>query len=279
MKKMNVTGPLFATRPVWLTSAEQRLYRLDEQDLGAQPVGLLGTVTAGARAVLVSDIWFEAPLGDEWVAAYRLSFQAERTRLVIGEIRIFPARGPRPPFSGRWLGDILGSQAPVPVGGLNARTVRRATMRGFVPHLNKMFRELGIGTIPPPPPLNASRDARRGRPPKPAPYYATIATVYEKFYSDASARPTSEVRSLLRLSASAARSAVGRARRMGFLGRTEQGRASGRASHEAHQLALTPREFLQRFATGSLTGGKKKAQRRHAGRKKPAIPTRGKKRA
>ena len=105
-----MAGPNFITRPAWLTRQEQRIYRLESLTLGPQPAATLRAATVGARPVLTSDVWYEEPLGSEWVAAYRLSFQ-DRQTFVIGELRIFPAAAPREASTGRWLGDVLGSDA------------------------------------------------------------------------------------------------------------------------------------------------------------------------
>lgn len=275
-KERGGKGPQFTTRPAWLTSSEQRLYQLEKLNIGEQPPDLLRVMGSGARAILVQDVWYEMPLGQDWIAAYRLSFQDDRSRLVIGELRIFPARGPRAPFTGQWLADVLGSDAPVPAGGLTARTVRQATMRGFVPYLEMLFRHARVpfsfATT-----LSRLSGSRRGRPPKPAAFYATVALLYERSYMSGSSRPTSDVARALSLSQGAARASVKAARQRGFLTRTERGRASGRATDQARQL-VSPNE-LQRLATKGKTGGNRRAQSKQAGTKKPSLLTRGKNRA
>jgi hypothetical protein len=83
---------------------------------------------SGVRFVDVRNAWIEVPMGadNEWIAAYRIVVQGDRT--VVGEIRIFPAepadrrRGKRP--AGLWSGEILGASANVPADGITARLIR-----------------------------------------------------------------------------------------------------------------------------------------------------------
>jgi hypothetical protein len=261
-------GPSFATRPAWLTRQEQARYRglLPDRPSEAPQVR---AATAGATVVLTQDVWYEEQLGPDWVAAYRLSFQDKGSRLVIGELRIFPSAGPREPFSGRWLGDVLGSDAPVPTGGLTARLYRTLKLRGFVPFLSSLFQHAQLPLRFAPPPVVTR--TRRGRKPKPDVFYARVAVLYERAYMGGKTYPTSEVARTLKLTPGAARSAVAGARRRGFLTPTERGRASGRASADARQLAgrrptaavapgrsATPR--LQPLATKVESGGTKTPQ-------------------
>ena len=87
------------------------------------------------------DIWFEEPLGTEWVVAYRMVLQEQDTRVIVGAIRIFPAAAPREPDSGRWVAEVLGSRAPVPAGGIKARTLCRVRLRAFGRELSKILKE------------------------------------------------------------------------------------------------------------------------------------------
>lgn len=259
------TGPAFHTRPVWLTSADQRRYQIESLDIGPQPPEMLAVATAGARAVLMQDVWYEQALGSEWTVAYRLHLQNGGTRLVVGEVRIFPSAGPREPFSGKWLADVLGSDAPVPAGGLPARTVKQVTMRGFVPHLERLFRAVRLPLSFAP--VMSQRPSRRGRPAKPEAFYGAVAVTYERFYLEGCSRPTSELARTMHLTSGAARRAVAEARRRGFLSSTERGRPGGRASAEARRLMKG--SGLQRIATEGVTA-RPKGPQATASRKKNA---------
>jgi hypothetical protein len=148
----------------------------------------------------------------------------------------------------------------VPPGGLPARTVKRVTMRGFVPHLDHLFRQMGepLSFAPAP----SRRTSPRGRKPRPDAFLAAVAVTYEGAYQQGSPRPTAEIGRAFGLSAASARAAVAAARRRGFLTLTQRGRASGHASPQARALAKSYRPMgrLQRLATESRTGGRKRAQ-------------------
>jgi hypothetical protein len=259
---MALTPPSFETRATWLTPAEQRRYRPDRLDLGAQSKALLRALTQGAKAVVLQEIWFEAPIGADWVAAYRLSFQDDH-RVVVGEIRIFPSAGPRIPNSGRWLGDVQGSKAPVPRGGIKTKTVLRAVkLRAFRQELRTLFDRQQM-------PLSIAQDerrdadagAKRGRKPKPDQHYAKAAVLYERFFLDASARPTADVAKAMNLTPATARTTIATARKRGFLTGTERGESGGHATPRAHAA-------LQKIATEVKTGGPKAAQLRVRSTKK-----------
>jgi integrase len=127
-------GLRLARRNVFLKDDEQDLYAGLPLEDGRWPE------RRPPRAVSILDDWFEEPLEADWVVAYRLGLQEQDTRVVVSEIRIFPAAPPRQPESGRWVADALGSRAPVPVGGLKARTVRRVRLRAFERELSKIFK-------------------------------------------------------------------------------------------------------------------------------------------
>ena len=256
--------PLFATRSSWLTRAEQRLYDIDRLKLGEQPQELLDANGAGARAILISEIWFEHPIGADWVAAYRLNFEANETRVVVGEVRIFPSAGPREPNTGRWIADALGAAAPVPRGGVKARAVLRGLkLRAFHHDLKQIFEYFQV-------PLSVGRDeslagaARptRGRKPKPDQHYATAAVLYERFFLvEASARPTADVAKTMGLKPAAARAAIAKARKLGLLTPTARGESGGCATAHARTLdAGRAEKLLQRIATEVGTGRQKTAQ-------------------
>jgi hypothetical protein len=76
---------------------------------------------AGRRAEAV---WYEKPVGEDWIAAFRLLIQDGR--LVVGELRVFPAAGRRG-RAGEWTGGDAGLAANAPRGGLPATLLRQIT--------------------------------------------------------------------------------------------------------------------------------------------------------
>jgi hypothetical protein len=75
------------------------------------------------RAVDVTDTVLEQKIGDNWVAFYRIVNQNGAP--VVGEVRIFPSepQGERP--IGTWSGEVRGTAASVPLGGITGRLLRR----------------------------------------------------------------------------------------------------------------------------------------------------------
>lgn len=75
---------------------------------------------------VVREAWLEVLLDDQWIVAYRLMMQDGTP--VVAAMSILPAGldGTRP--LGRWAGDVLGDDAPVPPGGITARLLRRAPL-------------------------------------------------------------------------------------------------------------------------------------------------------
>lgn len=234
----------------WLTAAEERLFDLDKRELGPQPKAVLKSLTDGSRAVIRSDVWYEESLGPDWIAAFRLCLDQEQKRIAIGELRIFPSAGPREDGTGRWIGEALGCYSPVPVGGLKARTLRKVTLRAFVPHLREPFDKIGWSFEAAP----SEGPSGRGRKPRPDQQLATAAVLYETAWLAGLTYPTSEVRRLMRLSESSARSIVAAARRRGFLTPTSRGRTGGHASVEAKQIGKA-------FAEAIAEGGQRKKLR------------------
>src|SRR5688572_6351844 len=89
----------------------------------------------------VWEAWMEAPLGDEWVVAYRL-FVRER-RIVIGEVRVFPAEK-RTHEPGVWSAHWLGDFAEVPKGGIRGRLLRRVGLTVPIAPMRELIRQLRI---------------------------------------------------------------------------------------------------------------------------------------
>jgi hypothetical protein len=103
------------------------------------------------RLVTVEDVWMTAEEGP-WIVAYKLALQDGR--LVIGELRIYPAASrvesrnvdngaqetiagrPPQPWSDRRL---LGLAAPVPPGGLTSSFVRRIKPATYFIYMLSVF--------------------------------------------------------------------------------------------------------------------------------------------
>ncbi len=219
-------GLQFTNRSVFLNDVEQRLYHALPLDPPTR------AERRPPQPVHVLDIWFEAPLGTDWIVAYRLALQAEHTRVVIGEIRIFPSAPPRQPQSGRWVADVLGSKAPVPSGGLKARTLRRVRLRAFERELSAILNRYRLPLAVGAPEVTGGTRGRKINFRR----YARIATLYAARYEAGSAHPTADVAKHLRLTPATARAAVAKARQLGLLTATTRGARSGRATPRAFAI-------------------------------------------
>lgn len=228
-------GLNFTNRTVFLNDDEQRLYR-------ALPL-VAPTIAERLppRPVNALDIWFEAPLDDAWVVAYRLGLQGER--VAVSEVRVFPAAAPRESGSGRWAAEVLGSRAPTPPGGLKARTLRRVRLRAFERELSEILKAYRLPRFraPEPPAAGGTRGRKAN-----IRRYAQIAVLYAQQYEAASAHPTADVARRLRLTPATARAAVAKARRLGLLTETERGERGGRATAQAFEILNTTDEGRKR---------------------------------
>ena len=120
----------FSRRTIFLTKDEQASYGIKNLVLPAQK---LATRRAELLPVDVQEMWYEDRLDSDWVVAYRLALEDE-SRIIVSEIRIFPAAPPREPkkVAGRWIGEVLGGKAPAPLGGIKAKKVlRRVRLRRY----------------------------------------------------------------------------------------------------------------------------------------------------
>jgi hypothetical protein len=205
------------------------------------------------RQHLVPDGWLEAPLGDGWIAAYRLVLQDGHP--VLGELRIFPddprQRNARK-LPGRWRGELDGVTARVPRGGLSARLLRQVRPGFHVRHLTAFLDQLhrtrpelftpgrglaSIGFTRP----GQRTGPRRGRPSRPAIFYARLAAAYVASIERGSLHPVRDLARRFRLQPSQARDAVHQARRRGFLtGSGKQGALGGALTDQARQLLKKP---------------------------------------
>lgn len=216
------------TRTVLLNDDEQRCYA----GLPAETPKIAESLPP--RAVSVFDVWFEDTLGTDWVVAYRLALQHQDARVVVSEIRIFPAAQPREALSGRWSADLLGSRAACPPGGLKGRMLRQVRLLAFERELSAILKHFKLpftfrG------PARSGTGSKRGRKLDET-RYAEIAIEYATHYEAASAHPTADTAKSLGLSLSAARAAVSKARRLNLLTATVQGERGGRATPRAHKL-------------------------------------------
>lgn len=222
-------------RTHYMNEDEQALYAGLEPDAPGLPERL------PPRPVSVLEQWYEQLLGDGWVAAFRLGEQGQR--LVVAELRLFPSAGPREPLAGRWAADVLGTRAPVPRGGLKARTLGLVKLRAFERDLGALLRAYHLPRLRGPEPSPTGET--RGRKPN-LRRYAEVAQAYEKAYAAGSSRPTAAVAARLKMTAGAARAAVARARTLGMLTATVRGERGGRAMQRAIDLMTTQKGRTQR---------------------------------
>ena len=83
----------------------------------------------------VRDLWFEEPLEGGWRVGYRLVRQG--TRIVVGEVRVFPDEEETFLRPGRWSGEIDGVTATVPDGGITGRLLRKLKGTGHLKFAQK----------------------------------------------------------------------------------------------------------------------------------------------
>lgn len=207
----------------------------------------LGSVTI-ACAICGSELhedapdeaWLEVDLDGGWIAAYRLIPQGGQP--VVGEIRVFPNEN-APRRAGRWSAERLGSQAPVPFGGIPARVLRQIRLREHLALLDDIveahqkhqsFRlnllDHGFKQV-------AREAGRRG---KSDLFYAEIASAYVDLVGERDPIPRLrrrlEEKQGLHFADATIRDFVNRARGRGLLTRSPPGRPGGELTSKA--LAL-----------------------------------------
>jgi hypothetical protein len=101
-----------------------------------EPVIDLQTLLDKVGLAQVPEAWVEVPFAPGWVAAYRLV--SEHGRPVLGELRLFPDEPDRP-RPGWWSGEVLGSAAVVPEGGITARVLRRVRVAEYVREVGRVL--------------------------------------------------------------------------------------------------------------------------------------------
>jgi hypothetical protein len=201
----------------------------------------------------VLELWVEAPLGDEWVAAFRLL--EDQGQMVIGELRVFPAEDDRPPGeiggettaarvrpAGRWRAEHEGSDAWAPEGGLTARLARSVRfdvsrpfagealvhVLGIYPDHEAWRRHLGTLALPDMPGGNRSRstDVERVR----------VVAKYVAKVQEGSRKPVAELAAESNWSEGRLRQILAEARRRGWLTATPRRQAGGTLTEKALEI-------------------------------------------
>jgi hypothetical protein len=213
----------------------------------APHIGVRQDEAKAARATpgMGRSVWYETPIDDTWMAAYRLARQSGH--VVVAELRVFPLEPERPRWSatgaGLWSAELLGDAAQVPRDGLSARVLRKARMGEHSTMADEAlegWRALGLlegfsglgdtgrRTTPTGP--------TRGRPGHPPLHYARLARTYATAVARQSPRPTEVVAARHRLTVAHARDLIHKARVRGFLTTTSKGRLAGALTPKAKAL-------------------------------------------
>lgn len=193
------------------------------------------------QLVYTDQTWLEVEVDKDWTAAARLAVQ--EGRVIVSELRVFPRdRELGAGVAGLWRGEVLGTHATVPVGGLKSELLRRvripkyaARARDVVESWRRaggMAEESARVSLPG---LAASTPGRRrtGRPDR---FYAELAAEYVRTIEKGSRRPVEDIRTRRRLATAQVRDLIHEARERGFLSKGEQGAAGGYLLPKAEQL-------------------------------------------
>jgi hypothetical protein len=208
----------------------------DARAVGAECRPLEDHVLKTVVGINIEDLWLEVPIRDgSWIAAYRLLPQDGAP--VIGEVRLFPNEQTRS-VAGSWSGELLGTRAKVPPGGITHRLLRELRVGHHLSVMGQIFHNIrrqgaeeefltqhGI-TRPLVVPAVAGR--RRGRKPFPDRFYAELARDYVTAIARGSERPAADVarkRGLRR--PDRVRDMLHEARKRGLLTPTPVGRRQG----------------------------------------------------
>ena len=166
----------------------------------AKTLGL--PVAYAKRAVLgqqTKDLWLEAPVDDDWMAAYRLTVANGKPE--VSELRLFPAE---PDFlkcpAGEWSGVWRGVAAPAPRHGLSAKVISKVRVHLHLhelPAILEYFQKRGVkadtldrfGLAVSPP----RKTSGRGRKPLSREFLAGIADTYARAVAAKSKRPLHDV--------------------------------------------------------------------------------------
>ena len=218
---------------------------------GAKSRPLMETEKPFSCVVGTEDLWVRVDYGP-WVAVYRLV--AQQGRLVIGELRIYPAEKNTRMGPGYWSGEYRGVRAIVPKGGLNSTLVDRLRPAGDVnvgrlilQHQRELanqgadqgpfwdvLHELGVTTQEVEPPATSHRMG--GPAGKGIAYYRSVQKIYETALLKGE-HPTKAVAKRLDLTSKQAAQVVYRTRnKYGLLPTTDRGVACMRAPADTTAL-------------------------------------------
>lgn len=217
------------------------------------PCPSCGTLTALECAVCHGHVpltgppetWLEVPVGDDWVAAYRIVPDEDR-RPVVAELRVFPNEpGRRRP--GRWSAERLGDQSPVPGHGLTARLLRQVKVTEHVDRLMPQILEATRKKVPggrvaermAEHGLADDRPRFRGRGRDDA-YLALLASQYVQLLDQGSRSPVQALASQLGQNPAEVRDLIHEARVRKLLTDAPKGRAGGQLTPRA--MTLIPRQ-------------------------------------
>ena len=203
-----------------------------------------------AGGAYVTDDWLEIPIGDGWIAAYRLAHagspRAPRTRIL--EVRVFPDERERV-ASGEWSAAVLGNRAKALRQFSFERLRRGVTEKSFDAALQatranaekhgalEAFGHPGRGH-------RSDREGRgAGRPGRQRSFYALVAVRYHRIEHHSRRPVGTSTREVLRARhyPDASTAAIGKwlttARRLGFLTKVSRGQRGAMATDIARALA------------------------------------------
>ncbi len=227
-----------------VTADHVRRYALDVTTLLPQ-----ASLSRFVGQAFIVDDWLEVPIGDGWLAAYRLAHVGppEHPRTRILEVRVFPDEPDH--TAGDWSAAVLGRAVTPAATAFSFERLRRGVTE-------KLFNAALSATR-----ANAERHraleafghpARRhqpahegrgaGRPRLPAMFYARLAVRYHAIEHHRRREPRMSTRTLLqqRYYPEASVAAIGKwlstARRHGLLTKTERGGRGSMATMAARQL-------------------------------------------
>ena len=201
-------------------------------------------------AVVAGNVWLEVPIDPHWLAASRLAVQDGH--LVVAEVRLFPRETGGRRVPGRWRGVVLGTRAPVPRGGLTARTLRAVRLGEHLKHTHevlawfqrkhgKVLFEAGhsleaLGLLPP----DQDRPRRARNAGQPDRFYATLATTYVQLVSRGVRHPIRTIARRRHIGSEKVRDWIREARVRGLLTMGTQGRAGGQLTPLARRVLKSP---------------------------------------
>ena len=175
--------------------------------------------------IFVNDVWIEQDVGP-WRVACRVSLS--QGRVVISEVRVFPAEDRRPYGRGHWSAEGLGIFAPVPAGGLNSRLLRQMSIgshlllaRTLPPDDVRQLPARGW-LFPKQKPARRNKPGtrqRRGRPQLPDAVYQKLLRQYDQLIGAGDKSPCVTLARRWRWSHSRVRSAIHRANKRGITSR------------------------------------------------------------